>query len=115
MNNEQKEIERLRRLRAQQIGTRNPYNKNDRVQKRVSTKFKSRSKYTWRDALRDMPAKFTYAVVGALIGLAAGIIIVVVAKEAWTQYLLYGLTGFGLMGGFAVGDSGGMGRYGEEA
>ena len=112
MSSERDEIERVKRLREQQIRTRNPYKKNDRTQQRISQKVKTQKKYTWGDAIRDMPAKFTYLIVGGLIGLVFSGTIALIIEAPWEAYMIVGFVLFGMMGGFLVGNYVDWARYG---
>jgi len=70
---EQDEIERLRRLREQQIGARDPTAKARRHYEIVGNR--PRPTFSLVEEIKLLPAKVTWVFYGAVIGLIAGIAI----------------------------------------
>lgn len=72
------EIERLRRLRDRQIQARDPLKKQRRLQHHIARRRRaSRRRFSFGEIFRDVPAKIT----GTLIGMAAGVLLLVILPE----------------------------------
>jgi hypothetical protein len=75
MNDQQKEIERLKRLRDQQIKTR--YDPNEKKAKfdQISRQRRQGTQVTGRSVLKDIPYKVWWALAGGLVGVLFFVII----------------------------------------
>lgn len=104
---DQKEIDRIKRIRDQQIKTRyDPDEKKARYSK-VSTQRRQGTRVTFGSLLKDVPDKIWGALVGGLIG-AVFLLIVLKLPGAseYAEYVPYlGLVGvaFGVVIGFIIG------------
>lgn len=98
------EIERLKRIRDQQIATRyDPDAKRARYNK-VSVQRRQGSKVTAKSVFKDIPDKVWWSLIGGLIGLVFTLILMRLPDAP--PYALYiGLAGigFGLAVGFVLG------------
>ena len=87
MSNRNDELERLKRLREQQIRARDPMAKERRTQARVTArrrKLKKRSnsfQYMLKDMLGDMPYKFWGVIIGAVVGTIISIVLALVLDD----------------------------------
>jgi hypothetical protein len=104
---DQKELERLKRLRDQQISVRrDPDGKRARYDK-ISVQRRQGPKVTFRSVLKDVPSKVWWSLIGGLIGLVFMLIILrLPGAPEYAQYTPYiGLAGivFGLVVGFILG------------
>ena len=83
---EEDEIRRIQRIREQQIGRRKPV-KADKQLSKAATRRKDWSKYSLGQAIRDMPAKWVYMLIGAAFGfLIAMIVWWAFYQTAWAPY-----------------------------
>jgi hypothetical protein len=98
------ELERLKRLRDQQIATRyDPDGKKARYEK-ISMQRRRGTKITVGSVLKDIPDKVWWALIGGLIGLVFTLIILrLPGAPSWGIYI--GLAGiaFGLVIGWLLG------------
>ena len=85
MSKEDEELARLQRLRDQQISRRKPTKQDKQLQK-AAAKRKDWAKYSFGDALRDMPAKWLYMFIGGVIGLVIALFLVGLVQAVWTPY-----------------------------
>lgn len=103
MSNEQREIERLKRLRDQQISARDPREK-DRRRTQITSQ-RPRTTLTLKQLIAGLGASFTWMLWGAGIGLLWGLLVgVVIDLTLKTQLLLWVTVA-------AIGLSGGLGFY----
>jgi len=98
------EIERIKRIRDQQIRVRyDPDEKKARYDK-ISVQRRQGTKVTWKSVLKDVPDKVWWSLLGGLIGVVFMLIILRLPNPP--SYALYiGLAGvvFGLVVGFILG------------
>ncbi|HZY40373.1 MAG TPA: hypothetical protein VFF59_00070 [Anaerolineae bacterium] len=101
---DQKEIERIKRIRNQQITVRyDPDEKKARYNK-ISVQRRQGTKVTTRSVLKDIPNKVWWSLIGGMIGLVFTLILL--RLPGAPEYALYiGLAGvvFGLVVGFVLG------------
>ena len=67
-SDEQKEIERLKRLREKQLTARDPHKETRKQMKQFSLKQKNRSKFALENLLRDIDHKWQGLIYGFLAG-----------------------------------------------
>ncbi len=110
---EQEELERLRRLREQQLGARDPEVKQRAYASRMAKRYKPNY---FSDILKDPPYKVRWAlggvVIGFLLGLFIGFIVDYTFQSQWIGYIAFGLLVWGAIVGFIMGrgrDSGNEG------
>lgn len=96
MSNKGDELERLRRLREQQIRARDPKAKERQIQAKVTTRRRrlgrrnASFRYMMRDMLGDLPYKFWGAIIGALLGTVTSIVLALVWEDI-TMVAIVGL------------------------
>ncbi len=98
---ERDEIERLRRLREQQIGARDPTVKARRHYEIVGKR--SRPAFSLTEELRQLPAKVTWIFWGALIGLLGGVAVGLVIDVMFRVNIVEYIAVFFLLWGGVVG------------
>ena len=87
MSNRSDELERLKRLREQQIRSRDPKAKEKQTQAKVTARRRKLGRrnasfqYMMRDMLGDLPYKFWGAIIGALLGTVISIILALVWED----------------------------------
>ena len=87
MSNRSDELERLQRLREQQIRSRDPKAKEKLIQAKVPTRRRALRRrnisfqYMMRDMLGDLPYKFWGASIGALLGTVISIVLALVWED----------------------------------
>jgi len=96
MSRQQDEIERLKRLRDQQLAARDPLAKDRKVFQDVSRRHK-RKPFTLKNILADFQAKWMWMLVGGLIGAIAALATILVFQAKWAEYLGIGMILFGMI------------------
>jgi uncharacterized protein YacL len=86
MSNRNDEVERLKRLREQQIRARDPMAKERRTQAKVTRRRRKLRRsnsfqYMLKDMLGDMPYKFWGVIIGAVIGMIISIVLALVLDD----------------------------------
>ncbi len=84
MSKEDEELERLKKLRAQQIAARDPTVKEKKLYRQISENAKNKTKYTLKDAINDMPAKWFYMLIGTIVGIFIGIALMWIINAWWS-------------------------------
>ena len=88
MSKSDDEIERLMRIRDQQVRARDPYKKQKKSQQKVTTRAKSkRQQVTGKTIARDMVGLFSNRWKGALIGAGVGIVVLIIITLIWTTWV----------------------------
>ena len=98
------EIERIKRIRDQQIRVRYDPDEKKARYNQISVKRRQGTQVTWKSVLKDVPDKVWWALIGGLIGLVFMLIILRLPDPP--SYALYiGLAGvvFGVVVGFILG------------
>jgi len=92
MSSEKDEIERLRRLRDQQIDARDPRHADRR--RNVVISKRPRDTFSLRQELRALPAKVTWMLWGGFFGIFVGLFfgagLYLAFQVNWTAYLMTG-------------------------
>jgi hypothetical protein len=96
------ELERIKRIRDQQLAARDPRARDRAVQERVRARRQTR-KLTFKNLLADFTAKWTWMVTGGIIGAILAIVVHLIFKAAWAEYVGYGLILFGIVVGRVLG------------
>lgn len=101
---DQEEIERIKRIRDQQIKVRyDPDEKKARYDK-ISVQRRQGAKVTFRSVLKDVPDKVWWSLIGGLIGLVFMLIILrLPGAPSYALYIGLAGVGFGLVIGFILG------------
>lgn len=98
MSRQEDEVERIRRIRDQQLAARDPRAKERAVFQKVSQRRKVRS-FTFKNILADFQAKWTWMAVGGIAGALAAIAINLLFKAQWAEYVGYVMVAFGIVVG----------------
>ena len=101
MSRQNEELERIKRIRDQQLAARDPRARDHALQQ-VRARRQSK-KLTVRNILADFTAKWTWMVVGGAIGAVLAIVVNLVFKATWAEYVGYGLILFGMVVGRILG------------
>jgi hypothetical protein len=101
---DQNELDRIKRLRDQQIATRyDPDQKKARYD-RISVQRRQGVKVTGRSLLKDIPDKIWWSLMGGLIGLVFTLIVLRLPDApAYAIYIGLAAIAFGLVVGFFLG------------
>jgi hypothetical protein len=99
---EQDEIERIRRIREEQIRARDPRKKEAQFHDRVSTQ-RTYDEVTWEEILKDLPVKWIGTIVGGFVGLVVGLVFPLVIETSWAQYVFLVTTIAGIALGRGLG------------
>jgi hypothetical protein len=104
MSDRNDEIERIQRIRDQQIRARDPRARDRKRQQRVSARYKEET-FSFQDLLRSIPTRWWGTIIGGMIGLVFAIVLnkLVEAEASWMEYVWYVIVLFGLALGRGVG------------
>ncbi len=110
MSNKNDEIERLMRLREQQIRARDPKAKDKKIQARITARRrKLRRKTTTQDMIHDMlgdmPHKLWGVVIGTIIGVVISIVLALMVEASWAPLVGLATTIILAIVGFFIGHS----------
>ena len=98
MSRQEDEVERIRRIRDQQIAARDPRAKERAFYQKVSQRRK-RKAFTFSNILADFQAKWTWMAAGGIAGTAAAIALNLAFKAQWAEYVGYAIVAFGIVVG----------------
>ena len=80
------EIDRLQRLRQQQLAARDPHAKQREIDRKVAARRrKYKKQVTFQDMLADMSYKWQGVIVGALIGIIGSIVLSLTVEASWVE------------------------------
>jgi F0F1-type ATP synthase assembly protein I len=86
------EVERIRRIRDRQIQARDPQIKQNKLQKNISKRRRSRvESFDITRLFTDLPKLITGTLIGLLIGLLVLVILPYIVKTDWVDYLSIGI------------------------
>jgi hypothetical protein len=104
MSNRNDEIERIQRIRDQQIRARDPRAHGRKVQQKISARRKI-DKFSFQDALRSIPTKWWGMIIGGIIGLVGAIVLnkAIEVEASWMEYVGYVIVLAGIVLGRGVG------------
>ena len=90
MSNRNDDIERIQRIRDQQIRARDPRAHHKKFQQKISAR-RREEKFSFEDILKNIPAKWWGMIIGGMIGLIAAIVLnkVVETEASWIDYVWY--------------------------
>jgi len=98
MSRQQDELERLRRIREQQLRARDPTVKDKAFYGRVSARRKQ-DKLTLGGILKDFEAKWLWMFAGGIIGLVAAVVLVLTVTAEWAPLVAVAI----IFAGLAIG------------
>jgi hypothetical protein len=110
MSRQDDELARIKRIRDQQLAARDPRARDRVLQSKVRAR-RQIKKFTIKNLLSDFTAKWTWMVAGGVIGAVLAIVVNLVFKTAWAEYVGYGLVLFGIVIGRLFG---GIRDWGDE-
>jgi hypothetical protein len=102
MSRQQDELERLRRIREQQLRARDPTAKDQAFYGKVSARRKQ-DKLTLGGILKDFEAKWLWMFAGGIIGLAAAGVLALTVKAEWVSLVAIVIVFAGLVIGRLLG------------
>ena len=98
------EVERIRRIRDRQIQLRDPQIKQNKLQKKIYTRRRSRIEaFDITRIFTELPKVITGTLLGMLIGLLVMVILPYLVKTDWVNYLSLGILVFTTFMGTAFG------------
>jgi len=98
------EIERIQRIREQQIKARDPRARASKRHQKVSARHQEEA-FSFQDLLRTIPAKWWGMIIGGMIGLIFAIVLnkAIETEASWMEYVWYVIVLFGIVLGRGVG------------
>ena len=102
MSRHNDELERIKRIRDAQLAARDPRARDRAMQAQVRARRQTK-KLTFKNVLADFTAKWTWMVVGGAIGAVLAIVVNLVFRVTWAEYVGYGLILFGMVVGRILG------------
>lgn len=85
MSYQDKESERIQRIRSQQLQARDPLKKERKKQDHITRQFKSRQKYTASQGMADVKHKWKGLMIGLIIGLSVWIGLAAFVQASWVD------------------------------
>ena len=86
MSNEDRELERLKRIRDRQLRARDPQVKQRKIQRNITAKRrKAVRKFSLREILAEIPHKVKGALIGAVIGMVISIVLPMFIEAYWVD------------------------------
>ncbi len=104
---DQDEIERIKRIRARQLASRDPGKAERQREQLVSGRY-HKENLTLVGMIRDIPAKWWGMIIGGLVGFFAALVldrilhVQIFADATWSSFLWYILLLFGIAAGRAI-------------
>lgn len=84
MSNEDRELERLKRIRDRQLRVRDPQVKQRKIQRNIAIKRrKAVRKFSLREILAEIPHKVKDTLIGAVIGMVISIVLPIFIEAYW--------------------------------
>ena len=110
MSDKDKELERLTRLREQQIRARDPHAKERELHGRLTAQRRRHRKPvtlqgTLREILTDIPGKWQGAIIGGTLGLVLSIVLTVGVEAYWVALVGLAITIVLVVMGYFLGTS----------
>jgi hypothetical protein len=102
MGRQEDELERIRRIRDEQIATRDPRAKERKFYGDVSRRRKARH-FTLKSFIADLQAKWTWMLIGGIVGAIAAIVVIQVFRTQWAEYAGLVIIVFGVVVGRLMG------------
>jgi hypothetical protein len=100
------EVERLKRLRDQQLKARDPHKKQQKLQHGISTRYReSREPFSFAKIWQEVDHKWRGLLIGGFLGFVILIILPNFVESAWTELIGIGAIFFLMLIGFAIGQA----------
>ncbi len=97
------EVERIKRIRDQQIRARDPEAPLRKRDQRISQQLKTGQRYTLKNIYADIPSSIWWMLGMALLAMGGGLGFMLIVREPWSIYVLIFLTLFGAVIGRIIG------------
>jgi hypothetical protein len=88
MSNPNDELERIKRIRDQQISQRDPRARDKAFYGQISQRRRSR-KLTFQSVIKDFQAKWLWMLLGGLIGAVVAVLFTGMVQAKWAEYIGY--------------------------
>jgi hypothetical protein len=104
MSKQNDELERIQRIRDQQIRARDPRARDRKQQQKISARHREKT-FSFQDLLRSIPAKWWGMLIGGIIGLVLAIMLnkAIETEASWMEYVGYVVVLAGIVLGRGVG------------
>ena len=102
MGNPNDELERIKRIRDQQISQRDPRMREKAFYGQISQRRRSR-KLTFRGVIKDFQAKWLWMLLGGLIGVVVAVLFAWLIQAKWAEYIGYVIVFAGIVIGRLLG------------
>jgi VIT1/CCC1 family predicted Fe2+/Mn2+ transporter len=106
MGNSNHEVERLKRLRDQQLKARDPHKKQQKLQHSISTRYReSREPFSLTKIWQEVEQKWRGLLIGGFLGFIVLAILPSFLESAWAGLIVVGAILFLMLIGFAIGQA----------
>lgn len=104
MSNRNDEIERIQRIREQQIKARDPRAHHRKFQQKISARHRKET-FSLQDILTNIPTKWWGMIIGGIVGLIVAILFnkAIETEASWMEYVGYVIVFAGIVLGRGVG------------
>lgn len=100
------EVERLKRLRDQQLRARDPQKKQKKLQHNISKRYRqSREPFSFKKLWQDVEQKWRGILIGGFLGFLVLILLPSFVDSDWTELIGIGILVFLMLIGFAIGQA----------
>lgn len=98
------EIERIQRIRDQQVRARDPRARDRKRQQKISARCREET-FSLQDVLKNIPTKWWGMIIGGIIGLVVAIVLskAIETEASWVEYVGYVIVLAGIVLGRGVG------------
>ena len=88
MSKRNKELERLERLRQQQLQARDPLAKQRKIERKVVARRRgSKEKVSFKSMITDVPYRWRGAILGAVLGIVISIVLPNLVEGSWAEWI----------------------------
>jgi hypothetical protein len=104
MSKRNDEIERIQRIRDQQVRARDPRAHHKKFQQKISAR-RREEKFSVEDLLKNIPAKWWGMIIGGIIGVIMAVVLskAIETEASWVEYVWYVVVLVGIVLGRGVG------------
>jgi len=102
MGNPNEELERVKRIRDQQISQRDPRARDKAFYGQISQRRRGR-KLTFQSVIKDFQAKWLWMLLGGLIGAVVAVLFTWMIQAKWAEYIGYVIVFAGIVIGRVFG------------
>ena len=102
MGNPNDELERIKRIRDQQISQRDPRMRDKAFYGQISQRRRGR-KLTFQSVIKDFQAKWLWMLLGGLIGAVVAVLFTWMIQAKWAEYIGYVIVFAGIVIGRLLG------------